>query len=205
MRVITDCGSTSICAERQHHKEEVWRQLRVITDWGRKVESPCQVQNCVANPEASRLAPFTAPMGSVWVTSPMEHFQQCQFVTRAWTQQIPLPMTSSGELGESKALVNEDVVAQSSIHCHSQISSINPNARAGLGCSEAPLSMRMLSNKVFNSFQTQSSSLSTFMMSGVNRRPWSTFNNGSQLTERLGQPVPSDKQYRKQSCQTFMS
>jgi hypothetical protein len=128
-------------------QREVWRQLRVITDWGRKVESPCQVQNCVANPEASRLAPFTAPMGSVWVTSPMEHFQQCQFVTRAWTQQIPLPMTSSGELGESKALVNEDVVAQSSIHCHSQISSINSNARAGLGCSEAPLSMRMLSNK----------------------------------------------------------
>jgi hypothetical protein len=128
-------------------QREVWRQLRVITDWGRKVESPCQVQNCVANPEASRLAPFTAPMGSVWVTSPMEHFQQCQFVTRAWTQQIPLPMTSSGELGESKALVNEDVVAQSSIHCHSQISSINSNARAGLGCSEAPLSMRMLSRK----------------------------------------------------------
>ena len=85
-------------------QREVWRQLRVITDWGRKVESPCQVQNCVANPEASRLAPFTAPMGSVWVTSPMEHFQQCQFVTRAWTQQIPLPMTSSGELGESKTL-----------------------------------------------------------------------------------------------------
>jgi hypothetical protein len=56
-------------------------------------------------------------------------------------------MTSSGELGEAKALANEDVVAQSSIHCHSQISSINSNARAGLGCSEAPLSMRMLSNK----------------------------------------------------------
>ena len=128
-------------------QREVWRQLRVITDWGRKVESPCQVQNCVANPEASRLAPFTAPMGSVWVTSPMEHFQ-CQFVTKAWTQQIPLSMTSSGELGEAKALANEDVVAQSSIHCHSQISSINSNARAGLGCSEAPLSMRMLSKKV---------------------------------------------------------
>ena len=88
-------------------QREVWRQLRVITDWGRKVESPCQVQNCVANPEASRLAPFTAPMGSVWVTSPMEHFQQCQFVTRAWTQQIPLSMTSSGNIGCSSFHVTQ--------------------------------------------------------------------------------------------------